>query len=231
MAGLAGFGLGAATVLLILWLYGGGRLPQAEIPVAATPPTALPAPPATVPEAQTTPAPAPPPAVTPPRLAPTVSPPPADLAWRDLLVPVQGIRREDLLDTFDDPRNGLRLHEAIDIMAPRNTPVLAVEAGRIVKLFSSVRGGLTIYQFDPTEAYCYYYAHLESYAPGLEEGNQVARGQVIGAVGTSGNAGPNNPHLHFAIFRLDARKHWWQGVPINPFPLLAGDADGDRPAR
>ena len=140
---------------------------------------------------------------------------------RGLLLPVQGVTREALHDTFEDARSNGRVHEAIDIMAPRETPVLAAEGGRIVKLFSSALGGLTIYQFDPTETYCYYYAHLERYALGLKEGNVVARGQVIGHVGTSGNAGPDSPHLHFAIFRLNADKHWWQGQAINPYPILA----------
>jgi len=135
-------------------------------------------------------------------------------------VPVQGIRREDLRDTFTDARGQGRVHDAIDIMAPRTTPVLAVEAGRIAKLFNSKQGGLTIYQFDPTETYCYYYAHLDSYAPGLKEGDMVARGQVIGTVGFTGNASPEGPHLHFAINRLKADKKWWQGDPINPYPVL-----------
>ncbi len=205
LAGLAGFALGAATVLLIVWLYGKSETPRVEAPPSATPPTS----------SQATPAPP-----TPPVLAPPAVAPPADLEQRDLLLPVQGIRREELRDTFNEARSQNRVHEAIDIIAPRNTPVLAVDAGRIVKFFSSNLGGLTIYQFDPTETYCYYYAHLESYAPGLKEGDPVARGQVIGYVGSTGNAGPNNPHLHFAIFRLTPEKHWWQGQAINPYPIL-----------
>ncbi|MFY9820735.1 MAG: M23 family metallopeptidase, partial [Thermoanaerobaculia bacterium] len=136
------------------------------------------------------------------------------------LIPVQGVQPQALQDTFDDARGAGRVHDAIDILAPRNTPVLAVEAGRIVKLFTSDKGGLTIYEFDPTNTYCYYYAHLERYAPGLAEGNQVTRGQVIGYVGTSGNAPPNTPHLHFAITRLLPEKNWWQGDAINPYPIL-----------
>jgi peptidoglycan LD-endopeptidase LytH len=146
-------------------------------------------------------------------------------------VPVQGIGRNKLLDTFDDARGGGRVHEAMDIIAPRNTPVVAVEAGRIAKLFTSKQGGLTIYQFDPTETYAYYYAHLERYAPGLKEGDLVARGQLLGTVGTSGNAGSDNPHLHFAIFRLNEEKNWWQGTPINPFPVLGGERREERAAR
>jgi len=147
-------------------------------------------------------------------------PPPADLAARQLLIPVQGVQPQALQDTFDDARSAGRVHDAIDILSPRNTPVLAAEGGRIVKLFTSDKGGLTIYQFDPTETYSYYYAHLERYAPGLAEGSPVTRGQVIGYVGTSGNAPPNTPHLHFAITRLTPQKNWWQGEAINPYPIL-----------
>jgi murein DD-endopeptidase MepM/ murein hydrolase activator NlpD len=132
---------------------------------------------------------------------------------------VQGKRREDLVDSFFDGRAGHR-HEAIDIMAPRNTPVMAVEDGRLVKLFFSQRGGNTIYQFDPGSTYAYYYAHLERYAEGLREGDMLRRGQVIGYVGSSGDASADAPHLHFAIFLLTPEKHWWQGAPINPFEVL-----------
>src|ERR1700689_3984197 len=105
-------------------------------------------------------------------------------------------------------------------MAPRNTPVLAVEDGRLVKLFWSQRGGNTIYQFDPSATYAYYYAHLERYADGLHEGDALHRGQVIGFVGTSGTAPPDTPHLHFSIFLLSGEKHWWQGTAINPYPVF-----------
>ncbi len=208
LAGLAGFALGAATVLLVVWLY---RKEQ-QVPPAS--PTAPPV------SATPAPAPAPRPQIPPPA-RPTV-PPPADLAQRDLLVPVQGISREALSDTFDDARSAGRIHDAIDIMAPRNTPVVAVEDGRIAKLFTSDLGGLTIYQFDPTETYTYYYAHLDHYAPGLREGDRVARGQVIGYVGSTGNASPEGPHLHFAITRMGPDKKWWEGQAINPYPVLSG---------
>jgi murein DD-endopeptidase MepM/ murein hydrolase activator NlpD len=146
--------------------------------------------------------------------------PPADLLQRGLLVPVQGVPRTGLLDTFDDARGQGRVHNAIDIMAPRNTPVLAAEGGRIAKLFTSNLGGLTIYQFDPTETYCYYYAHLDHYDPSLREGAQVAKGQVLAYVGSTGDASPEAPHLHFEITRLHPDKHWWQGDSINPYPVL-----------
>lgn len=139
-----------------------------------------------------------------------------------LIVPVQGLGASDLQDTFGDARGGERMHEALDIMAPAGTPVLAVADGRIEKLFDSERGGLTIYQFEPSGAWCYYYAHLQAYAPGLAEGKDVRRGEVIGFVGSSGNADPAAPHLHFAVFALTPERQWWNGTPVNPYPLLAG---------
>lgn len=143
-----------------------------------------------------------------------------ELRRRTLTLPVQGIKREELRDTFNELRGGSRRHEAIDILAPRNTPVFAVEDGEIAKLFVSAAGGITIYQFDPDEDYCYYYAHLERYADGLKEGDDVKRGQIIGYVGTTGNAPRNTPHLHFAIFKMTDDKRWWQGTPIDPYSVL-----------
>ena len=140
-----------------------------------------------------------------------------------LLLPVQGITARQLRDTFADSRGGKSGgHEAIDIAAPLGTPVLAVDDGRIAKLFLSRLGGITIYQFDSTSQFAYYYAHLDHYAPGLAEGQTVRRGSVIGYVGFSGNTTPDAPHLHFAIFRLGPEKQWWKGQPINPFPYLGG---------
>jgi peptidoglycan LD-endopeptidase LytH len=138
-----------------------------------------------------------------------------------LLIPVQGVKAHELRDTFDDGRQGRqRRHEAIDIHAPRGTPVLAVDSGRIVKLFASKPGGKTIYQFDATGQFSYYYAHLDRYAEGLSEGQPVRRGALIGYVGSTGNADPQAPHLHFAVFRLGPEKQWWKGEPVNPFPYL-----------
>lgn len=142
-----------------------------------------------------------------------------ELDERNLLLPVDGVDRRDLRPSFTEDR-GARAHEAIDILAPRNTPVRAVTDGYIAKLFTSDYGGLTIYQFDATEKYCYYYAHLERYADGLTEGARVDRGQIIGYVGTSGNAPENTPHLHFAIFALGPEKRWWEGTPVDPYPAL-----------
>jgi murein DD-endopeptidase MepM/ murein hydrolase activator NlpD len=141
------------------------------------------------------------------------------LADRDLVMPVEGVEPDDLVRSFSDSRGG-RPHEAIDIPAPRNTPVKAIEAGKIARLFYSRAGGVTIYQFDPTETYCYYYAHLERYADGLAEGQEVRKGQLVGYVGVSGNAPKATPHLHFAIFRLTAAKRWWEGTPLDPYDVL-----------
>jgi murein DD-endopeptidase MepM/ murein hydrolase activator NlpD len=144
----------------------------------------------------------------------------AELRDRHLEIPVRGAVRQKLVDSFDATRDGNRKHEAIDIMAPRNTPILAVEEGTIARLFSSKLGGTTVYQFDPATRYVYYYAHLERYADGLREGDRVQRGEVLGYVGTSGNAPKNTPHLHFAIFLLTEKKQWWRGTPINPYEVL-----------
>lgn len=139
-----------------------------------------------------------------------------------LVIPVAGVLATQLRDTFTESRSEGRVHEAIDIASPTGTPVYAVNDGRIVKLFDSKPGGLTIYHFDPSETYAYYYAHLDRYAPGLVEGKQVAKGEVIGYVGSTGNANPAAPHLHFAIFELGPEKNWWQGSAVNPYPWLAG---------
>ena len=133
--------------------------------------------------------------------------------------PIVGLTPEDLHDTFDQTR-GQGRHEAIDIMEPRGTPVHAVVDGTIAKLFLSKPGGNTIYLFDDAGEFCYYYAHLDRYADGLHEGMSVERGQILGYVGTSGNAAPGAPQLHLAILRLGPDKRWWQGMPIDPYLVL-----------
>lgn len=137
-----------------------------------------------------------------------------------LLVPVQGIEPDQLTDTFHQPRGEQRQHEALDIMAPTGTPVVAVADGKVVKLFQSKPGGLTVYQFDPSEQYAYYYAHLDRYADHIKEGMDVKRGEIVGYVGATGNADPGAPHLHFAVVALTPEKQWWKGTPLNPFPLM-----------
>jgi murein DD-endopeptidase MepM/ murein hydrolase activator NlpD len=145
----------------------------------------------------------------------------APLFDRDLGSPIVGLQASSIQDTFDQARDGGdRRHEASDILAPRGTPVVAVDTGVIAKLFTSKPGGLTVYQFDPAQNYAYYYAHLDRYAEGLTEGKLLKKGDLVGYVGATGNADPKTPHLHFAIFQLGPEKHWWQGQPINPYPLL-----------
>lgn len=140
-----------------------------------------------------------------------------------VIVPVAGIRTTDLHDNYLQLRGGgTRTHGAIDIMAPRGTPVVAAVDGTIRKLFTSAGGGLTIYQFDQREERIYYYAHLDRYDPAVREGLFVPQGTVIGYVGTTGNAAPDAPHLHFAIEMLPPTKEWWKGTPINPYPILVG---------
>lgn len=145
-----------------------------------------------------------------------------NISSSSLLMPLATIKAEQLSDTFNDSRTGGRVHDAIDIMAPKGTPVVAVNDGKIVKLFNSKLGGLTIYQFDPGETHAYYYAHLDSYVAGIKEGDLVKRGDLVGYVGSTGNASPEAPHLHFAVFVLGPEKKWWQGTAINPYPLLGG---------
>jgi peptidoglycan LD-endopeptidase LytH len=153
--------------------------------------------------------------------APSMTEAIGSLASRNLLIPVEGVTANKLMDTFDDSRALGRRHDAIDIMAPRGTEVRAVDDGTIAKLFSSKAGGITIYQFDPTQTFSYYYAHLDHYASGLAEHQPIKRGQLLGYVGSTGNASENAPHLHFAIARLGTDHSWWKGDPINPYPLLA----------
>ena len=149
-----------------------------------------------------------------------------ELLHRTLTAPIAGLRAQDIQDTYNAGRANGKPHEATDILEPRGTPVLAMEDGTIRKLFTSVPGGLTIYQFDPKGEFCYYYAHLDHYADGLVEGLEVKRGTVIGYVGTTGNAPANTPHLHLAIYKVGPEKRWWDGVPINPYPVLKKLAPG-----
>ena len=158
----------------------------------------------------------------PPAAVPTPTSTPTDRLASALLIPVVGIKASQLTDTYTAARSGGRVHDAIDIMAPRGSHVVAADDGMVAKLFYSKQGGLTVYQFDPTEKFVYYYAHLDSYAPGLVEGKPLHRGDPIGLVGFSGNANPTAPHLHFAISVLGSEKHWWQATAINPYPLLGG---------
>jgi murein DD-endopeptidase MepM/ murein hydrolase activator NlpD len=140
----------------------------------------------------------------------------ARLRARALVLPVEGVTVAELRDSFSDPRSG-RLHQAMDIVAPRGTRVVAVDDGAVRKLHSSAGGGLTVYQCDRGEIYCFMYAHLDRYAPGLREGDVLRKGSLVGYVGTTGNAPPDVPHLHFGILALTPARLWWQGAPVNPF--------------
>src|SRR6478752_6975121 len=204
-----GFLAGAITVAFVVWDLpnlthpaNSSDQPGAEPSIAASGtdvPSARADPPSTVPSVATVDA-----------------DPVPELRRRQLGLPVRDAGRQDLRDSFYEKRGSDRQHEAIDIMTPRNTPIVAVEDGTIARLFESKAGGHTVYQFDSTDRYVYYYAHLERYAERLKEGDVVRRGQLLGYAGTSGNASPDAPHLHFAIFRLTEKKQWWQGTPIDP---------------
>lgn len=154
--------------------------------------------------------------------APSAIPTDADLATlrRELMVPLAGVPASALYDSYDEVRGGTRKHEALDIPAPRGTPVLSAANGRVLKLFNSKPGGLMVYASDSTEHFILMYGHLDAYQPGLADGHPLRRGQQIGIVGTTGNAAPAVPHLHFAIARSSDVKQWWKGTPVNPYPLL-----------
>lgn len=139
---------------------------------------------------------------------------------QSLIIPVAGVRPDQLLDTFSDSRSEGRTHDAIDIMAPADTPVLAAADGTIQKLWLSERGGTSIYQVSSDQKLIFYYAHLSRYADGLSEGKQVRQGEVIAYVGDTGNAGSGNYHLHFSIASISDPKRYWEGTNINPYPLL-----------
>jgi len=159
------------------------------------------------------PSPSPSPAQQPTAAAPAASGP--------LLIPVAGVAASQLFDTFDDARGGERRHQALDIAAPAGTPVIAAAGGTIEKLFRSDDGGNTVYVRSPDRRTLYYYAHLQAYAPGLKKGKPIERGERIGTVGSTGNADPAAPHLHFAVMQTDPDAEWWEpATPINPYPLL-----------
>jgi murein DD-endopeptidase MepM/ murein hydrolase activator NlpD len=158
---------------------------------------------------------------------PPVSPTPSTsnfVGTADLIIPVAGVRPDQLIDTFDAARSEGRVHDAIDIPAAAETPVLAAADGKIQKLFQSERGGTTIYQVSADQKLIFYYAHLSHYAVGLAEGDVVKQGQVIAYVGDTGNAGAGNYHLHFSIAIVTDPKRYWEGTNINPYPLLQNRA-------
>ena len=166
------------------------------------------------------------PAPASPSTAPA-KPTPLIVAPSGLAIPVAGVKPEQLVDTYTAARAGGRVHDATDIMAARGTEVVAAAPGTVEKLFfSHGGGGITAYVRSPDGQWQYYYAHLESYWPGLHEGQQVKQGDPIGRVGSTGDASPGAPHLHFAVNRMAPGQRWWQGSPVNPYPLLAGKKAG-----
>lgn len=143
-----------------------------------------------------------------------------ELLSRELIMPLAGVDAMKLHSNFNERRGGNRAHEALDIMAPRRTPVVAAAKGRVLKLFTSRAGGLMVYAADSSERFILMYAHLDGYAPGLRDGARVERGQLLGYVGFTGNASASAPHLHFALARSADVKHWSSGTPVDPLPLL-----------
>nr|WP_202908992.1 M23 family metallopeptidase [Lysobacter segetis] len=199
----------------VAWYVARSRQAPCPAPIAASPAPA----PVGVAGAVTAPAPSTPAAPAPVAPVTAVAVPPR--LSSGLILPVAGITSAQLVDTYTQSRSAGRLHEAIDIMAPAGTPVLAAVDGPVAKLFTSKLGGLTVYQFDPEGRRVYYYAHLQGYAPGLAEGQALRQGQVLGYVGSTGDASPTAPHLHFSVGDLGPEKQWWKSTPINPYPLLA----------
>lgn len=215
------FASAALTLSIVMWMLSRSATPARDAtpsPTTAASPTASPLPDSS---------PSPTASIAPPPLlqeepdpANTPAPSPTPGVLFKLIVPVAGIKADQLRDTFNEARSEGRVHNALDIMAPRGAEVLAATNGRIIKLFSSARGGIAIYQLSGDEKTVLYYAHLERYAGGLGEGRVANQGQVIGYVGDTGNAGAGNYHLHFAMWTVTDPKRYWEGVNINPFPLL-----------
>lgn len=148
-----------------------------------------------------------------------------ELRSRGLLFPVHGSSVDRTRDSFRERRGASRFHNAIDILAPRGTPVISTDSGRILKLYRNAMGGLMVYASDPAGRYIYAYAHLERYRKGLREGASIARGDTLGFVGTTGNAPANIPHLHFSILRSSNVKRWSRGTPVNPFEVFQGGSN------
>ena len=223
-----GFACGMLTLSVAVgWRGGTGTIKTDALAV----PVRVPGPPISVPEKSATPLePALPTPAQPPPVAEADRSAPEPSATLHLRMPLDEVRPNQLMDSFHDKRDG-RMHEALDIPAARGTPVRAVAEGNVVKLFSSKQGGTTVYQFDNTGTYAFYYAHLDQYAPGLKEGTLLRAGDVLGYVGTTGNAPANVPHLHFAVLRLGPEKRWWEGTAIDPVPLLRGGSAGPQSPR
>jgi len=141
---------------------------------------------------------------------------------RHLMVPVAGADMSKVEDTFLDGRDGERVHHAIDILAPRGTPILSADDGKILRMSTNTLGGITMYTVDPENRLVYYYAHMDHYNDAMSPGRAIVRGDTLGYVGTTGNAPKDTPHLHFQIMRWPADGKYWNGEPIDPFEFLGG---------
>ena len=211
----------------VAWYVAQSRRPPCAAPSPAAVPVQAPAAGTAMPGASSQPTPVLSPTATPTPVAgpgdATAATPvvPAARTASGLVIPVAGVQASQLVDTYTQSRSEGRLHEAIDIMAPAGTPVVAAVDGPVAKLFTSERGGLTVYQFDTDGRRVYYYAHLQGYAPGLAAGDMLRQGEVLGYVGSTGDASPTAPHLHFSVGDLGPEKQWWKSSPINPYPLLS----------
>ncbi len=205
----------SSCLLMGLALVACGREPAPPVTPSPTPPT--PPTPAPIPT-QVSPSPSPSLRPSPTPSAP--APPSAVSVSSSFIIPVVGIQAQQLHDTFNDARSEGRVHEAIDIIAPQETRVVAAADGKIVKLFTSEKGGITIYQLSSDQTLVLYYAHLARYAEGITEQQQVRQGDLLGYVGDTGNAQPGNYHLHFAVWQIADPKHFWNGSNLNPYDLL-----------
>lgn len=220
MTGAFFIGMAAGMLFLMaaLWWSGGLKIPAvhagSRLPATSAGGTGIPAP-----EPPANASLELPPPILPSSAAETGPAPAVGSAGPHLAMPIADVDPAKITDTFSDMRDG-RKHDALDIPAPRGTPVLAVAEGNVVKLFTSREGGLTVYQFDDSKTYSYYYAHLDRYAKGLKEGTLLRKGEVLGYVGSTGNASASAPHLHFAVNKLGPDKKWWEGTPLDPLPLL-----------
>jgi|SRR5712692_4456070 len=203
-----GCGFAAGVLCLAMGLWWSGRLPvaraqQTQLSLIAEPSTAI--------------------LRNPPPMVSTPAPPPVELELSArsarLAMPIAGVDPFKLHSNFEEMHAGHR-HEALDIIARRGTPVMAVAQGNVAKLFTSKQGGLTVYQFDDSQTLCYYYAHLDRYAQGLSTGTLLRKGDVLGYVGSTGDASPDAPHLHFAVFKLGPEKQWWKGTAVDPLPFF-----------
>ena len=209
---ILGFAVGMACLAVVLWRTGSLQTAQVQAARAVPETIHFQDPQINHGERKQPPAIPPPfPTAATPAAVPEVAP--------SLGMPIAGVDPHTLRSNFSETRAG-HAHEALDIMAPRGTPVQAVAEGNVVKLFTSKQGGLTVYQLDNSRTWCYYYAHLDRYAPELKEGTLLRKGDVLGYVGSTGDASPDAPHLHFAVFQLGPAKNWWEGTAVDPLPLL-----------